>query len=106
MNESFTLQPSLTLTDEQSASIVVDIAGAGNAQVAKRQNLSGDQATWIVLANIAVTALPQLISFLKDRRESGKVKKFVISGVCEVENPTPSQIDDLTLILKQKYLQQ
>ena len=106
MNTPLTIQPSAIFSDEDTASKFAALAADGHAKVARRQNLTGDQATWIVLANIAVTAVPHLLAFLKDLRESGKVKKFVIPGVCEIENPTPSQIDDLMAILRDMYPRQ
>jgi hypothetical protein len=105
MNTTLTIQPSVAFSDEESANAFAALATDRNAKVARRQNLTGDQATWIVLANITLTALPHLLAFLKDRRDNGKVKKFVIPGVCEIENPTPSQVDELMAILRDKYPQ-
>ena len=97
-------KPMITFVDEASARALVDLVGIADAQVVKRNNFNGDQATWIVLANIALSALPHIIAYLKERRDCGKVKKIVFTAQggekYEIENPTPEQLEDFHAQIK------
>jgi hypothetical protein len=65
--------------------------GATRSQFIERRNLSGDAATWIVIATLAAQGLPHILDFLIKWRELGRVKRIRIDNV-EIENPSE---DDL-----------
>src|SRR5688572_2433387 len=64
---------------------------ATTSQFIERRNLSGDAATWIVIATLAAQGLPHILEFLIKWRELGRVKRIRIDNV-EIENPSE---DDL-----------
>ena len=58
----------------------------------RRKNLDGSTAAWIVIASLAVRALPPILSFIQKYLESKRVKKIKIRDL-EIENPTPGDIE-------------
>jgi hypothetical protein len=61
------------------------------SQFIERRNLSGEAATWIVIATLVAQGLPHVLEFLIKWRELGRVKRIRIGDV-EIENPSE---DDL-----------
>jgi hypothetical protein len=59
-------------------------------RVAERRNLDGSEATWIVVATLALQALPQILTFISTRRTT-KIKV----GNIEIENPTQEDLERL-----------
>ncbi|OUM00790.1 hypothetical protein [Variovorax sp. JS1663] len=60
----------------------------------KRSNLTGQEATWIVAATLAVQALPTVLNFVIKCIELGRVKRIKV-GEIEIENPTRDDIERL-----------
>src|SRR5687768_2728317 len=71
----------------------IDAIADTQASLSARRNLDGDVAIWIVIANVAVQALPHVLSFLKEQLASRKVKKIVFADGSEIENPTPQDLE-------------
>jgi hypothetical protein len=65
---------------------------SGQSQLTERRNLSGEAATWIVVASLAAQTLPSILTFLKDYAASRRIAKLKI-GDWEVENPTPEILE-------------
>lgn len=70
----------------------VKAQAAGQSQLTERRNLSGEAATWIVVASLAVQTLPSILTFVKDYAASRRITKLKI-GEWEVENPTPEILE-------------
>jgi hypothetical protein len=64
------------------------------AQFIERRNLSGDAATWIVVATLAVQSISPLLTFLAQWRGLTRVKRIKVGDI-EIENPSE---DDLALL--------
>jgi hypothetical protein len=62
-------------------------------RLSERRNLDGTTATWIIVAQLAVQALPHVLAIIKEFRT--KVTKVTVAGI-EIENPTQ---DDLRRLL-------
>lgn len=78
--------------EASAAAINAQLGAAGSAgQVIKRENLTGDAATWIVVASTAVTMLPKILDSLAKVIESLKVRSIKI-GEREIRNPTVADI--------------
>jgi hypothetical protein len=73
---------------EELRSLFADVTGS---QFIERRNLSGDAATWIVIATLAAQGLPHILEFLIKWRELGRVKRIRLDNV-EIDNPSE---DDL-----------
>jgi hypothetical protein len=88
-------QRRLTLTIDCDELAVHDLRPvldtAGQPQFIERRNLSGDAATWIVLATLTVQGLPHLLEFLIKWRELGRVKRIKIDNL-EIENPSAEDL--------------
>lgn len=63
-------------------------------QFIERRNLSGDAATWIVVATLAVQSISPLLTFLAQWRGLTRVKRIKVGDI-EIENPSE---DDLELL--------
>ena len=72
----------------------MDAQPGSQTSVTSRRNLDGNTAAWIVVASLAVQALPTVLAFVKDSLASKKVKKIKVGDV-EIENPTPEQVESL-----------
>ena len=55
--------------------------------VVQRKGMTGETATWIVIATLVMQALPHVLNFLKDLIQSKKVKSIEYGGT-RIENPT------------------
>jgi hypothetical protein len=64
----------------------------------ERRSLSGDPATWVVLATLAASAIPQLLTLVLKWREQGQVRKIKVGDV-EVENPTDADLEMLRQLI-------
>jgi hypothetical protein len=93
---------SITFADEAAAVAFVEASRSLDTRLVRRINLDGEAATWIVATNLALTALPHLLGFLKDVLTAGKVKRVVVPGVIEIENPTPEQVAKLLPLVSKK----
>lgn len=60
----------------------------------ERNNLSGDAATWIVIATLAAQAVPHLLDFLVKWRELNRVRRIKIGDI-EIENPSSEDVERL-----------
>lgn len=61
----------------------------------ERRNITGDPATWTVIATLTVQALSTVIEFLIKWRELSRVRKIKV-GTIEIENPSAEDIERLT----------
>jgi hypothetical protein len=57
----------------------------------RKSNFDGNAATWIVLADLAISALPHILTYLKDRK-AGAITTVVVPGMIEINNASPEQI--------------
>jgi len=87
------LDAAFTFSDASAASAFYRSFPTSLDEPVQKSNLDGSAATWIVLANLAITALPHVLTYLRDNGSSGKVKRIVVPGVLEIENPTREQIE-------------
>jgi ABC-type sugar transport system ATPase subunit len=71
---------------------VIDAQSGSQSQMSERRNLDGNVATWIVVANIALTALPHILTFIKDQLASRRVTHIKI-GDLEIHNPSPDDLE-------------
>ena len=60
----------------------------------ERRDLSGDTATWIVMATLTLQALPHMLDFMIKWKELGRVKRIKIGDV-EIENPSLQDVEQL-----------
>ena len=67
------------------------LGGVTTSQFIERRNLSGDAATWIVIATLTAQGLPHFLEFLIKWRELGRVKRIRIENV-EIENPSEEDL--------------
>ena len=77
---------------------VIDAQPGSESQVTPRKNLDGDVAAWIMVANLAVKALPHVLKFLKDYlgiKGRQQVRRLKI-GDLEIENPSAEDIERLS----------
>jgi len=84
--------------------VVIDCEGDGvdelrtaltredKAQFIERRNLSGDVATWIVVATLAVQSISPLLTFLAQWRGLTRVKRIKIGDI-EIENPSAEDLE-------------
>ena len=70
----------------------VEAQASGQSQLTERRNLSGEAATWIVVASLAAQTLPSILTFIRDYTASRRITKLKI-GDWEVENPTPEILE-------------
>ncbi len=78
--------------DELATQELRSVFGAADqAQFIERRNLSGDAATWIVVATLTMQGLPHLLEFLIKWRELGRVKRIKINDI-EIDNPSPEDL--------------
>jgi hypothetical protein len=70
----------------------IDAQPASQSYITERRNLDGDTAMWLLIANLAVQALPPILTFLKDYLPGKRVTKIKI-GDLEIENPTPADLE-------------
>jgi hypothetical protein len=61
-------------------------------QFIERRNLSGDVATWIVVATLAVQSISPLLTFLAQWRGLTRVKRIKIGDI-EIENPSAEDLE-------------
>jgi hypothetical protein len=61
-------------------------------QFIERRNLSGDAATWIVVATLAVQSISPLLTFLAQWRGLTRVKRIKIGDI-EIENPSQEDLE-------------
>ena len=67
--------------------------GAAQApQFIERRNLSGDAATWIVVATLAVQSISPLLTFLAQWRGLTRVKRIKVGDI-EIENPSEEDLE-------------
>lgn len=64
-------------------------------------NLGGDEATWIVLATLAVQALPHLVTLLQGLTGRSGSRKYVFGDVT-IENPSPRDLELLHAMLAKR----
>jgi hypothetical protein len=72
------------------------------SQFIERRNLSGDAATWIVVATLAAQGLPHILEFLIKWRELGRVKRIRIDDV-EIDNPSEHDLARLRARLDARH---
>jgi len=72
----------------------IEAQPGSRAQASARRNIDGSTATWIVVANLSLQALPHIIGLIKHYLPNRQVTK-IKWGDREVENPTPELIDRL-----------
>jgi hypothetical protein len=70
------------------------------ARFVERRNLSGADASWVVIATLAVNHIAQALPHLVQMSMRNRVKRIRVGDV-EIENPTP---EDLELLLLRKRL--
>lgn len=70
-------------TQEELRKILPSSVNDPNIAYIKRNNLSGDPATWVIIATLAVQALTPLLQFLIDYRSENSIK-IVINDI-EIE---------------------
>jgi|KBSSwiStaDraftv2_1062776.scaffolds.fasta_scaffold1799267_2 hypothetical protein len=61
-------------------------------QFIERRNLSGDAATWIVVATLAVQSISPLLTFLAQWRGLTGVKRIKVGDI-EIENPSAEDLE-------------
>jgi hypothetical protein len=61
------------------------------SHLTERKNLDGDPATWILIAKLAIQALPPVLGFVAAYLATKQVKKIKV-GDLEIENPTPEDL--------------
>lgn len=72
-----------------------------DCELTPRRNLDGEVATWIVVANLAVTVFPHVLSFIKDLLARGTVTKISYDGL-EITNPTSADVERFRALLDEK----
>ncbi len=84
----------INCTKEAAESIQkeIDLQPGSQSHLTERKNLDGNTAAWIVIATMAVQALPHILGFIKDYLATKQVKKIKM-GDLEIENPAPQDIE-------------
>ncbi len=82
----------ITFADEATALSFTDECPSTNQELVKKSNLDGGPTTWLLIANVALAAIPHLITFLQQRRDSKKIKKVVLKDFGEFEGTTPDEL--------------
>lgn len=87
-----TIAITITFADEATALAFADECPSTDQELMKRSNLDGGPTTWLLIANVALAAIPHLITFLQQRRDSKKIKKIVLKDYGEFEGTTPEDV--------------
>ena len=86
----------IVVTGEEDivAAVRAEIAAQpeSESQMSERRNLDGTVATWIVVANMAITAIPHILTFIKDQLASRRVTHIKV-GDLEIHNPSPHDLE-------------
>lgn len=61
------------------------------AEPVRESNFDGASATWIIIANLAISSLPHVVAYLKSRGENKKMR-VVIPGELEIDGASPDQV--------------
>lgn len=67
----------------------------------ERNNLGGDGATWIVVATLAVQALPHLVTMLQSLTGRDGSREVIIGDIT-IKNPSPRDLELLRAMLAQR----
>jgi hypothetical protein len=85
----------LTITcdsEEVASSLNSELLATGSAgQILKRDNLTGDAATWMVVVGTAITTLPKILDSLAKIIATLKIRSIRV-GEKEIRNPTADDI--------------
>ena len=87
-----TLAITLTFADEATALAFSSECPLSNHDILRKSNFDGGPTTWLLVANVALAAVPHLITFLQQRRDSKKIKKIVLKDYGEFEGATPDEL--------------
>ena len=82
----------ITFADEATALSFATECPSADQEVVRKSNLDGSPTTWLLVANVALAAIPHLITFLQQRRDSKKIKKVVLKDYGEFEGTTPDEL--------------
>lgn len=71
-------------------------------QISERRNLDGSVATWIVVANLAITAIPHILTFIKDQLASRRVTHIKV-GDLEIHNPSADDLERFRTLVAARF---
>jgi hypothetical protein len=84
---------------------VIDAQPGSQTRLTERHNLDGSTATWILVAQLGVQALPSVLALLKEYLPARRVTKLKY-GDLEIENPTLDDLHDLRARLEARATQE
>jgi hypothetical protein len=79
----------------------IDAQRGSQTELTERKNLDGNTDAWIVIANLAVQALPHILEFIKGYLPKKPIKKIKV-GDAEIENPTADDIERLLAMINSR----
>jgi len=94
-NATVTIVINATKESAEAIRDEIDAQSGSESYITERRNLDGDAATWILIANLAVQALPHVLTLIKERLPARRGVTITIKnedGEIVIENASPADL--------------